>query len=162
MSSGIEHKQASEQLSWMVAFGAIAVTGELMIGAAAAAGCLAGILLTPDLDVGYWARIHAMRELKKEFPVAGRIWHILWIPYAAAIPHRSPWSHWPILGTVVRLFYLACMLMFLSLFVSSAGGFQPDMVFSWLDVLARWSMTHWFIVGLVVSDTAHWLMDHGV
>ena len=157
MSDGFEHKEASEQWAWVAGFAAIAVSGDLFAGAAAGAGCLAGIFLTPDLDVGYFARILAMKEAKKEFPVLGRIWHILWIPYAAAIPHRSPLSHWPVIGTAGRMAYL--LLIFLLLATAVVG---PDRAVTTLDMMMRYSLTHWFSVGLCVSDSIHWLMDKGI
>jgi len=34
----------------------------------------------------------------------------IWIPYQKWVPHRSPLSHGPVLGTLARLVYLTCCL----------------------------------------------------
>jgi len=162
MSSGKEHQEASENWSWVIGLAAIAVSGDLFAGFAAGAGCLAGIYLTPDLDVGYWARIQSMKEIKKSFPVLGRVWHIIWLPYAIMLPHRSVWSHWPIIGTAVRLAYLSFILIALIFVAGSLTGWNPERVIFTISVFYRYSLTHWFVLGIVISDTVHWLMDNGV
>lgn len=46
----------------------------------------------------------------------------IWVPYQKWVPHRSPLSHGPVLGTLTRLVYLTVWLLLLfGLFTQSAG-----------------------------------------
>lgn len=56
---------------------------------------LGGVMLSPDLD------IHS-------HPYKRWGWlRWIWLPYRASIGHRSPLSHAPIIGTTLRVLYLA-------------------------------------------------------
>lgn len=35
----------------------------------------------------------------------------IWLPYQKWVPHRSPLSHGPVLGTLTRLVYLSCWIL---------------------------------------------------
>ncbi|PSB16669.1 metal-binding protein [filamentous cyanobacterium CCP2] len=62
-----------------------------------------GLMLGPDLDTH---SIHYKR------------WGVLrwmWLTYRHSMRHRSPWSHGPIMGTTVRVFYLLLWLGIFSL-----------------------------------------------
>ena len=104
--------------------------------AIAAAGVLSGVYLTPDLDVD-----NGIRSFTYMPKIITPVWRAFWYPYAKAIKHRSPLSHLPGLGTAIRVAYMATPL-----FV--AGAIDNT----------HWWFAPWF-VGLVVSDTLHWLMD---
>jgi uncharacterized metal-binding protein len=80
----------------------------------------------------------------------GGLWISLWWPYAWLIKHRSPISHAPILGTVVRLLYTWGIVLAANLFL----GFSVDWVAFWTHPVAIGTV--W---GLLVSDVAHWWMD---
>lgn len=100
-------------------------------------GCLAGIVLTPDLDM---AETH-----KLSWNFKG-LWYLYWRPYSRAIPHRHFISHFPILGTAIRILYL---LWWAIPFVAFYG---------WQYELVRWWITGmWW--GLVISDIYHYIMD---
>lgn len=143
MADGRAHAIASVILSGPVFLAGVAIDPK--VGMAASAGCLCGILLTPDLDqegisAAEW------QIVKKTFGV-GFLWLMFWWAYAKFIPHRHWASHTPIVGTLGRLAYMA--LAMICLF--------------WLT---GWSVPHiplWlaggFVMGLIVSDTAHWVMD---
>lgn len=85
------------------------------------------------------------------------MWFAFWWPYAWLIPHRSPISHWPVLGTLIRLVYI---LLLGSIFwygaswlVTGAGAFLPSpnsKLIEWLG---------WALLGLTLSDALHFLMD---
>lgn len=124
------------------AYGASA--DQLGSGLACAAGCIAGIPLTPDLDQETISS--SEYSIIKWTMGLGFLWAMLWYPYARLLKHRSPLSHWPLLGTAGRLFYLG-------LFVAVA------MALGW--TLPQWplDLIGWGIGGLVLSDTAHWLLD---
>jgi len=112
-----------------------------------AGGCLAGIMLTPDLDVDGMTRsdTHARRlgGLALALP-----WYMIWRPYAFFIPHRSPLSHWPLLGTALRLVYLGGLVAIIARLV----GMQITLPLWW----------PWTVAGLAVSDLAHFILDKTV
>lgn len=122
---------------------------------ALACGSLAGLLLTPDLDVDTgsvsddWAR-----------SVVGRgpalFWWLIWRPYSALIPHRSPFSHFPILGTVLRLGYLSLVVWVIAWSVHLAAP---------ITIPAIHTIPWWFplaFVGLALSDFLHWVLDNTI
>lgn len=63
-----------------------------------------GLMFGPDLDL-------QSRPYRRWGPL-----RFIWKPYQAALPHRSVFSHGPVLGTVVRIAYF--LIMF-SLFVTT-------------------------------------------
>lgn len=135
MPSGWIHSQIS------LAAAAITYTYGLKSGdsptlaAAAAVGCAAGVVLTPDLDV---VGIYADKRIREKAGLAVAVlWAIIWRPYSWLIPHRSILSHGLILGTVLRLAYLALPLWIVGLL----PGYTPTM--------AR------LIAGLLISDNLH-------
>jgi uncharacterized metal-binding protein len=104
--------------------------------AALPVGGLAGLLLSPDLDVerGSIANHHA-RKFGRLF---GFLWRIYWWPYGKLCPHRGA-SHWLIFGTVVRLIYAFWWLPLV-----------------WLPPL-EWAAT--FAAGLAIVDSVHIVGD---
>ncbi len=117
-----------------------------------AAGCLAGLVLTPDLDVQH--NVHADRVMRQSGgTLLGIVWGTLWWPYARLIPHRSPLSHWPILGTALRLAYL--------LAVPALLWWGVNQIYP-LPRLSRPHLTPlwwWALGGLVLVDALHAVMD---
>jgi uncharacterized metal-binding protein len=114
---------------------------------ALAGGCLAGILITPDLDVD--ARVRSHRLVRENAGmIAYLVWRSLWLPYAQLIPHRSWVSHAPVIGTILRLVYLVFMtgLVLMALGLSVEPGSLPGW---WI----------WAASGLAVSDALHWAAD---
>ncbi len=105
---------------------------------AGASHFLGGYWLSPDLDI------------KSRPFLRWGILKIIWIPYQRLIPHRSPLSHSPVLGSLIRLVYLAtwlCPLWFVF----------PDLQ------LVQWAMD-WgkvaaFLVGVELSALNHLLLD---
>lgn len=150
MPSGIVHAKTTLFLtlpSAALAYGASAALSphEAMLNAGAAAlGCLAGIPLTPDLDQEtlstseYW--------LIKATLGLGFLWTMLWYPYARLCKHRSPLSHWPILGTAGRLAYGAIFVA-----IAITLGWQPPLIPAVAAGCA--------VAGLLISDIAHWVLD---
>lgn len=112
-------------------------------------GCLLGIALTPDLDqVGVskseWG-------LVKWLGPVGFLWMAFWWPYARVIPHRSPWSHLPGLGTLGRILY---SIILLSLIWIILGRPALPVIPEW-----GWALAHGGWRGLLVSDIGHFLLD---
>jgi len=119
-----------------------------------AGGCLLGLVVTPDLDVRQ-RDTHAETIMRRSGGcLVGAIWNLLWLPYAWLIPrHRHPLSHWPVLGTALRLAYL---LAAPALAWWVIGQFIPLPA---LPRLALTPLTWWAIGGMALVDALHWGMD---
>lgn len=131
-----------------VAFGAslgLLVQGQWIgweSAAALAAGCLFGeVWLSPDLDLGAGARAY------RWWPWPLRL---VWLVYARCVWHRSPMSHWPILGTAGRLLVLAVPAA-IALVISGldVSRITPD-----IRALARMA-----VIGIELSAWLHLLAD---
>jgi uncharacterized metal-binding protein len=78
----------------------------------AIAGCFVQIILSPDLDVdnGFIGNYY-MRKIGLNW------WYsILMAPYRNGFKHRSKWSHFPIISTILRLIYLLSPIIIILLF----------------------------------------------
>lgn len=93
--------------------------GHETAGILAASVAFSGLMFSPDLDL-------PSAPLRRWGPL-----RILWIPYERILPHRSPFSHWPILGTISRLLYFAAMASLLVI----VGGFVIDLAITVLPLL---------------------------
>jgi uncharacterized metal-binding protein len=105
---------------------------------AAAAHFLGGYWLSPDLDI------------KSRPFLRWSILRFIWIPYQRLIPHRSPLSHAPVLGSLLRLAYLAACLSPLWLVFPDLQRVQWAV--DWMKVAA-------FLVGIELSALNHLLLD---
>lgn len=157
MSSGEAHIQGTIALSVALSAVTLASTGDWRVGAFTLTGCLTGIFLTPDLDQP-WVISKSEQAIIRYTLGLGYIWLAIWHLYATMIPHRSPLSHWPILGTAGRLAWLYVVY----LGVDFMWGVPSD------GLLARtlaWGRVqpsfYWYVAlfGLAMSDTLHFLMD---
>ena len=143
MAHGRTHNKFNTALTLTV--GAVALFSGLPIGhsIALSAGAALGFLVNPDLDVeGGSIAFHNAR--KTAGGLFGLAWRMIWWPYAKVIPHRSSWSHTPVVGTLIRVSYLGLLIW-------PAWPFVP-----WPAVLP-WFATA--LLGLALSDLVHWLLD---
>lgn len=107
MPSGQTHLKVSLVSSVFIvpllfsAVGAQSVSSAIAIGA----GCVAGCLITPDMDVdsGNYSYFVIRRFLGS---VGEWLFALYWQPYALAIRHRSIVSHGLLIGTAVKFVYL--------------------------------------------------------
>lgn len=110
-------------------------------------GCLLGLVISPDLDVN--DRIYAHHLVQRE---AGRLpalaWRWIWLPYSRLVPHRHWVSHTPLVGTSLRLGYLALIAWFL---LALFGHPWP-----WTELPAWAPLT---VIGLAASDALHFSAD---
>lgn len=113
---------------------------DLEIGVIAAAShFLGGYWLSPDLDI-------------KSAPfLRWGVLRFIWLPYQRFILHRSPLSHAPVLGSVIRLLYLAVCLSPVWLALPELSQVQ------WSGV--NWSNAIAFGVGVELSALNHLLLD---
>jgi uncharacterized metal-binding protein len=119
-------------------------TAELL---ALTGGCMAGLVLTPDLDVN--DKVYGHHLVQRE---AGRlpalVWKWIWLPYSRLVPHRHWISHTPLIGTTLRLGYLVLIAWLL---LAVFGHPWP-----WNE-LPSWAPLA--VVGLILSDTLHFASD---
>ena len=148
MPSGAVHAGTSKALTVPLLLGvpflAAELPGELLpliAGFAAGGGSLIGIFLSPDLDIDH--RTISERILIEKGRLFGYLFFFYWYPYARLIAHRSAWSHAPLLSTIGRCLY----------------ALWPLLLFAEYRALLFTEFWAWVLFGLIVSDTAHWLMD---
>lgn len=148
MPSGEVHADTSKALTVPLMLGVPFLAEELpgdllplIAGFAAGGGSLVGIFLSPDLDIDH--KTISETILIEKGKLFGYLFFVYWYPYARLIAHRSTWSHTPLLGTFIRLLY----------------ALWPLLIFAEYRALLFREFWAWVLLGLVVSDTAHWLMD---
>lgn len=117
------------------------------------AGCLVGLFVMPDMDVDNGnISDYLIRKVSRP---AQWLWRLFWTPYALLVPHRHFISHFPILGTFLRIGYIFIILNF-TIFLSK-------MVWSIFDIVSlRWIWNWSFFFGLVHVDTIHWMADNTI
>jgi uncharacterized metal-binding protein len=159
MPSGRTHDRITLCTLPLTAALSLTVTWDAALTLAACGGFLfSGLMLGPDLDV---RSLHFKR------------WgwfRWIWVPYRGSLKHRSPLSHGPITGTVLRVVYLLCWLAlawFVSLTMINEVG---QLGWTWGDILGRMGRTlqaHralWLalVVGLELGAFSHYMADWGV
>jgi len=145
--NGRAHATASYALAPVTGVAVGLLLADLQTGVLAAAGCVAGVLLSPDLDQESITESESL-VYRKGGNVLGHLWRAYWMLYALVLPHRSVLSHGPLIGTAGRLAYLLAPWIIWAL----AGGWIGDLVFT---LYPFWPVA----LGLAVSDLAHWAMD---
>lgn len=149
MARGVTHRNITLVLAG-ACLGTIALAGPA-VSLPLAAGCLTGIWVEPDLDVDNLTRSrYSLINSRPPVSWFGWMWAAYWWPYGKAIKHRSPLSHWPIIGTFFRLLYLSIPL-FVAIVVS--GGAVAALLSPLIPFLPL------FFAGLVLSDLAHFIAD---
>lgn len=120
----------AHSIATLTASACFATNGQYLM----AAGCFSGLLLTPDLDVDNGSISEYFAAGLGYWPQ--KIWNAYWMPYRKIMAHRSFLSHFPVVSTIIRIVYL----------------------FWWL-YFAGYPLPPAFVVGLITSDTIHWMMD---
>ncbi len=152
MASGRTHVAATIALTPMAAMIAWQLAGgEPTAAALAGAGCLSGVLISPDLDMT--GRTISETILLRWNMIIGRLWIAIWYPYALISKHRGL-SHVPVFGTLSRVIYLSAIYV--------GVHFLLQYYYS-LDLL-QWPILHQqelmiFVAGLAISDFGHWVLD---
>ena len=148
MATGKIHHIATVGLAAATAIVAAGSGASLTQAAFLGSGCLVGVLITPDLDMHHDVHSHQVVRKTLGMPLAF-LWRGLWWLYARLIPyHRHPLSHWPVLGTVGRLAYLASIALLVTFFLNIP---LPEVQkITWLP---------WVAGGLPMADILHWVMD---
>ncbi|MEW6491756.1 MAG: metal-binding protein [Cyanobacteriota bacterium] len=114
-----------------------------------------GLMFSPDLDL-------------KSLPFKRWGWlRWIWIPYQKAMRHRSLFSHGPLIGTVVRVLYLAVWFVVIGILVLGVIQLFRDVPWSWprfyrdvarlvIDYRAEWIA---LFVGLELGAMIHSVSD---
>ncbi len=117
-----------------------------------------GLMLGPDLD------IHSVH-----FKRWGWLrW--IWLPYRGSMRHRSPLSHAPIVGTVLRVVYLGAWLSVAALVTLALWNQVWQMGWTWNQIaqtVGRSLRQHqgaWIMlaIGLELGALSHYVADWGV
>jgi uncharacterized metal-binding protein len=106
-----------------------------------------GWLVDPDLDLADYRTHTEGRIYRRLGQVAGMVWQAYWLPYGWLVRHRSPYSHLPGLGTVIRMAWL----LWLPLTLATALGLPLD----GLAILAPGLLLGW-----VIQDVVHLFLDN--
>ena len=146
LATGRRHDQSI----WILSL-PLGITVGLLLGIKAAliatASCWAGgLLLSPDLDT----HSNALRR----WGVLG----FLWWPYRLLIPHRSLWSHGPLLGTSARL---AVLLTWCLIVTMAVPALSPAMLLTTLQQLVCQHPQEFIalLLGLEGSAWIHLILD---
>jgi uncharacterized metal-binding protein len=87
------------------------ITRNMTIAAALGGACMAGTIISPDLDEVN--PTHSHMEVRRGCGmVAALIWWLLWQPYVLLMTrHRSWLSHFPVISTAGRVGYLGAIMI---------------------------------------------------
>ena len=147
MASGKAHATASLIAAIPAGLAAGIGLSSIPYGIGTVIGSILGIALTPDLDQEMTTYFE-WKLIRKTGPL-GFIWMAFWAPYSLLIPHRSFWSHFPIVGTIIRVLYITIPIIGLCI---------------WREYIPNWPQPIWdsligILIGLSISDILHWFMD---
>lgn len=149
MASGRSHDRATWLLSLPFALLWMPWLGLAGVASAAAGFLVGGLWLSPDLDT-------RSNPSRRWGPLA-----LLWWPYRRGLRHRSLLSHSPLLGSALRLAYLAALLLALSALFSPLGATGPRRLLETAHGL--WSQQRTLLlaalVGVEASSWLHLLQD---
>lgn len=111
-----------------------------------------GLWLSPDLDT-------RSRALRRWGPLG---W--IWRPYRTLIPHRSLFSHGPLIGTGLRLAWMLTVVMVAWFGLSALPGWSSPTPSEGLPMVLRWLREHprpllAVLLGLETSVWLHLILD---
>jgi uncharacterized metal-binding protein len=120
-------------------------------------GMATNLMVSPDLDVD--GGNISFSYLRKVFPPLELAWMVFWWPYRVLLPHRSFWSHFPFISTMIRLGYI---FLWVNLFIWIIRGILISLGFSPIlpEYLFFWDWS--FYIGLCQADIIHWAMDNTI
>lgn len=144
--SGNVHYLWWKRFFWLALIGCAGITlRSVPLGLGFLFGYLMGRYIDPDADLQQTSssEYRAMRELS----IVGVVLVAYFVPYGYVVPHRSPLSHYPVLGTLGRLIYLFWWLPILFYY------------FDWQVSNIMLLVAYNIFIGLSLSDFIHWLLD---
>jgi uncharacterized metal-binding protein len=88
------------------------------------------------------------------------IFRFYWYPYHKILAHRSFLSHAPVVGTLFRIVYLFSVPVLLLLFIGTAArNSVRDALLAWVPQYIPYILM--FILGMIISDALHLVLDVG-
>lgn len=182
MPSGKIHATASTAAAVGISAGGFALSREMsdmsllsdwMSYNVIAAGCLSGVILTPDLDQDGTVRSHGV--MRRLGCLIGKWWYFLWHAYSISFKHRSFLSHGPVISTLLRLTYLffPCIILLIH---NQKYPLSKRLLYSLISTVAAipiiaaavllyylgWvniTIVVLLLLGLMTSDVLHWVFD---
>jgi uncharacterized metal-binding protein len=99
-----------------------------------------GLMLGPDLDI-------RSIQYKRWGPIKG-----IWIPYRLALKHRSSLSHGPIIGTALRVIYLAFWIGLFAVIAIAVLNIVWDAQLTWhsLSLTVNYLLKRYWVEGIAV------------
>jgi uncharacterized metal-binding protein len=156
MASGNTHDRITQLCLPLVAGGGLLLSRSweltLLLGGSF---LFSGLMFGPDLD------IHSNQSMRWGY------FQWLWIPYRRLVPHRSPFSHGPIIGTLGRILYVLLLIGLCALaikFLGRAIGQNTWNAHQLEMSLRNWMVRHvaqlWTIfIGLELGAMTHYVAD---
>lgn len=142
-----------------------------MLGVGILSGTMAGVLVTPDVDLP--TKTYEENRVYRVNRWIGIAWQTFWTPYALIFRHREI-SHWHLIGTATRMIYMLGAAYIMIGYV--AVGIYNDicviggmcipimpMAIGPLPELVKWLWPYWlgWFIGESVQDSIHIITDWG-
>ena len=156
MSSGRTHDRITLWTLPLVVLVAFRLTLDGWLTATVCLGfLLGGWVLGPDLD------IHSVQYKRWGW------FRWIWLPYRGSLRHRSPWSHGPLIGTMVRVLYASLWLALVGIIVVDVLNSLERTALSWGDLMTGigWSLRTYLhfwlalLIGLELGALSHYTTD---
>ncbi|MEG4058400.1 MULTISPECIES: metal-binding protein [unclassified Microcoleus] len=116
-----------------------------------------GLMFGPDLDI-YSCQYQRWGWFKP-----------IWLPYQKSLRHRSFLSHGPLIGTALRILYLAIWIAVLGMLGLAIAEKVGNLGGNWQDVVLSYGRSIWehrieilaVYIGLELGAMSHYLSDWG-
>ena len=116
-----------------------------------------GLMFGPDLDI-YSCQYQRWGWFKP-----------IWLPYQKSLRHRSFLSHGPLIGTALRILYLALWIAVLGMLGLAIAQKVGNLGGNWQDVVLSYGRSIWehhieilaVYIGLELGAMSHYLSDWG-
>jgi len=105
------------------------------------------------LPVGFvFTTFYASSDFDQERKHGFMAWY--WRPFAKLVPHRSPLSHWPGLGTIIKDIYLTPVWIAIGFFVTGMLNISFEIL-----IISNQKQIISFFVGQCLADGLHLIFD---
>ncbi len=115
----------------------------------------ATIFQHPDLD-------QAESQIRNDFE---GWWKLIWYPYGKLFSHRNPLTHWPGISTIGRQIYFSPIVFLINVPYLNIEGLKDENIWQFIQnvwykaYFLRCYWHYYFIIGAVIADTIHFVMD---
>lgn len=157
MASGIVHDKFTRFLSFPTTLGYVGLVHlfyepkqTLLLGLSYYLGIQMQRWMTPDTDVD--KGFYGFFLVDMFDPIIGKIWKILWWPFAKLVSHRSWLSHAPIVGTLMKAAYILVMISPIILTVFYLD-IRPQIEYIYIISI---------FIGMLIGDLGHLLLDYSM